>query len=90
MTRRYWVVTAFLVGLFVSQLFPGFVRPTPVQARAVPPTRYELTADLQGMPYYLKLRHCAPAEDTLAILFMVEYDPDNSRIVYRCRKGGQY
>lgn len=47
--------------------------------------RYALQSDLWGYPYTLKLRHCAPAEDSLGTLKMVEYRPADSVVIYRCK-----
>lgn len=82
MTRRIWVVLAsiwfFLSGIWFANVAHTAI---PVQARRA---HYALQSDLWGYPYTLKLRHCAPAEDTLATLKMVEYRPADSVVIYRC------
>lgn len=55
----------------------------PAQAQRA---RYALQTDLWSYPYTLKLRHCAPSEDTLATLRMVDYRPADSIVIYRCVK----
>lgn len=48
-------------------------------------TTYALQGDnADGMPYRIVLRHCAPAEDTLAQLRLVDYRPADGVAVYRC------
>jgi len=46
---------------------------------------YLLKQDLIGMPYKIVLtKSCMPAEDTMARLRVVEYEPGQGYVKYRC------
>jgi hypothetical protein len=81
---RRWVRNMLVIGAIASVTSSAYAygesRVPPQAHRAT----YALQSDLWSYPYTLKLRHCAPAEDTLSDLRMVRYDPAHSVVIYRC------
>lgn len=78
-TRKAVLIASMLAAL-------GLATAATVPARPAPwsPSRYQLRASVGSMPVTLVLRHCAPTEDTLARLVMVDFRPRDSVVVYRC------
>jgi len=77
------------VGLFVAILMAGSF--TVGRAVADDPSAsdgpyvYKLARDLgSGMPFRIRLKHCAAQEDTLSDLRMVAYEPGQGFVTYRC------
>lgn len=76
----------FIVGILIGATLAGGT--AAVAAHRIPASArratYALQSDLWGYPYKLRLRHCAPSEDVLVTLRMVEYRPADSVVIYRC------
>lgn len=79
--RRNLAVLVITAILSVGLGFAVARAAAPASARRA---TYALQSDLWGYPYKLRLRHCAPSEDVLVTLRMVEYRPADSVVIYRC------
>jgi hypothetical protein len=79
MRTRKWFVAIVAVCAFVI----GYTAPS-MGSSTHGPSRYKLADDMgSGMPFRVVLRHCAAAEDTLARLRLIDYEPGR-RAAYRC------
>lgn len=85
--RKLGLALLVVASMSVGAIWTNANATVPVAARRA---HYALQSDLFGYPYTLRLRHCAPAEDTLGKLIMVDYRPADSVVIYRCRKPSAY